>query len=182
MLLLRWLLVPALVLPVGWVLFQGLGRDPRAVPSPLIGQPAPAFELVGVDGRSVDSATLLGRVVIVNFWASWCFECIEEHRVLLEAQEQYREDLVIIGILYEDRVEDALAFLVRYGDGGWPNLIDPNGAVALEYGVFGPPESFFIDADGLVRYKLYGPVTWSVLDAQLPTLLLEITSTRAEVR
>ena len=169
--LLRWVVVPALVLPVGWVLFLGLGRDPRALPSPLIGLPAPAFELVGLDGRSVDSATLLGRTVIVNFWASWCFECIEEHRVLLEAQAQYGPDLAIIGILYQDRVEDALAFLVRYGDGGWPNLIDPNGALALDYGVTGVPESFFIDAGGIVRFKQYGAVTWSVLDAQVPALL-----------
>jgi cytochrome c biogenesis protein CcmG/thiol:disulfide interchange protein DsbE len=65
---------------------------------------------------------------------------------------------------------------------GGPNLIDPNGAVALEYGVFGPPESFFIDAGGIVRYKLYGPVTWSVLDAQLPALFPEISSAPAEVQ
>jgi cytochrome c biogenesis protein CcmG/thiol:disulfide interchange protein DsbE len=171
----RWALVPALVVPVAWLLFQGLGRDPRVLPSPLIGRPAPAFELVGIDGQKVDSATLRGRTMLVNFWASWCFECIEEHRVLLEAQEQYGPDLVIIGVLYQDSVNDALAFLARYGDGGWPNLIDADGALAIDYGVSGVPESFFIDAAGIVRYKQWGPVTRAVLDVQLPTLLSDVS-------
>jgi cytochrome c biogenesis protein CcmG/thiol:disulfide interchange protein DsbE len=169
--ILRFAVVPALVVPVAWVLFQGLGRDPRVLPSPLIGRPAPAFELIAIDGRTVDSTTLRGKTVLVNFWASWCFECIEEHRVLLEAQGRYGDELVIIGVLYQDSVDDALGFLARYGDGGWPNLVDPNGALAIEYGVSGVPESFFIDAAGIVRYKQWGPVTRAVLDAQLPALL-----------
>ncbi|MEP6468218.1 MAG: redoxin domain-containing protein, partial [Chloroflexota bacterium] len=141
--ILRWALVPALVLPVGWLLFQGLGRDPQALPSPLIGRPAPAFELVGIDGRMVDSAKLRGQPVFLNFWASWCFECIEEHRVLLETHEQYGADLLIIAVLYQDSVDDPLRFLARYGDGGWPNLIDADGRLAIDYGVTGVPESFF---------------------------------------
>jgi len=172
--ILRWALVPVLVVPLGWLLFQGLGRDPRALPSPLIGRPAPAFELVSIDGRTVDSAALRGRVVIVNFWASWCFECIAEHRVLLEAHERYGADLVIIGVLYQDRVDDALGFLAKYGNGGWPNLIDPDGALAIDFGVTGVPESYFIDAAGIVRYKQYGALTRAVLDAQLPTLLSHV--------
>jgi cytochrome c biogenesis protein CcmG/thiol:disulfide interchange protein DsbE len=169
--ILRFAVVPALVVPVAWLLFQGLGRDPRVLPSPLIGRPAPAFELVAIDGRTVDSATLRGKTVLVNFWASWCFECIEEHRILLEAQDQYGDDLVIIGVLYQDSLDDALAFLARYGDGGWPNLVDADGALAIDYGVSGVPESFFIDAAGIVRYKQWGPVTRVVLEAQLPALL-----------
>jgi cytochrome c biogenesis protein CcmG/thiol:disulfide interchange protein DsbE len=178
--ILRWALVPALVVPVGWVLFQGLGRDPRALPSPLIGRPAPAFELLSLDGRTIDSATLRGRVVLVNFWASWCFECIAEHRVLLEAQAQYGPDLVIIGVLYQDTVDDARRFLARYGDGGWPNLIDADGALAIDYGVTGVPESFFIGRDGIVRYKQYGAVTQAVLDAQLPSLVADANASSHE--
>ena len=173
--ILRWALVPALVVPVAWLMFQGLGRDPRVLPSPLIGRPAPAFELVAMDGQTIDSATLRGETVLVNFWASWCFECIEEHRVLLEAQEQYGPDLVIIGVLYQDTVDDALQFLARYGDGGWPNLVDADGALAIDYGVSGVPESFFIDAAGIVRYKQWGAVTRAVLDAQLPALLSDVS-------
>lgn len=172
--LLRWVLVPALVLPVSWLLFQGLGRDPRALPSPLIGRAAPTFELASIDGRTVDWVALRGRVVIVNFWASWCFECIAEHGVLLEAQERYGADLVIIGVLYQDSVDDALGFLARYGDGGWPNLVDADGGLAIDYGVTGVPESFFIDAAGTVRYKQYGAVTRAVLNAQLPALFAHV--------
>ena len=164
-------LVPLLVLPVAWLLVQGLGRDPRAIPSALIGQPAPAVVAASMDGETIDLDAYRGRPVLINFWASWCFECIEEHRVLMEAQERYGERLVIVGILYQDSVADARGFLVRYGDGGWPNLLDPGGRLAIDYGVTGVPESFFIDATGVVRYKQYGAVTRDVLDLQLPPLL-----------
>jgi cytochrome c biogenesis protein CcmG/thiol:disulfide interchange protein DsbE len=131
----------------------------------------PAFELIGIDGQRVDSDDLRGRVVIVNFWASWCFECIAEHQVLLDAQERYGADLAIVGVLYQDQPQDALAFLARHGDGGWPNLVDAEGRVAIDYGVTGVPESFFIDSSGVVRYKQFGAVTSAVVDAQLPGLV-----------
>ena len=169
--LLRWLVVPLLVLPLGWVMMQGIGRNPRAISSPLIGQPMPSFVLSAIDGQRVDSGDLRGRAVIVNFWASWCFECIAEHRVLLEAQERYGSELVIVGVLYQDRPQDARAFLARYGDGGWSNLIDDDGRVAIDYGVTGVPESFFVDPAGVVRYKQYGAVTRAVVEEQLPALL-----------
>jgi cytochrome c biogenesis protein CcmG/thiol:disulfide interchange protein DsbE len=171
--LVRWAVLPALVVPVAWLLFTGLGRDPRALASPLIGQPAPAFALEGLDGRTVALDSYRGRAVIVNFWASWCFECIAEHQVLLDAQRRYGEDVAIIGILYQDAPNDALGFLARYGDGGWPNLIDADGRLAIEYGVTGVPESFFIDRSGIVRFKQYGAVTQPVVDGQLPPILVE---------
>ena len=166
-------LVPVIVLPVAWLLFQGLGRDPRAIPSPLIGRQAPAVMARSMDGETVNLADYRGQPVILNFWASWCFECIEEHRVLMEAQERYGERLAIVGVLYQDTVADALGFLARYGDGGWPNLLDADGRLAIDYGVTGPPESFFIDAAGVVRYKQYGAVTPAVLDEQLLPLLAD---------
>ena len=169
----RLSLVPLIVLPVAWLLFQGLGRDPRAIPSALIDRPAPAVVAANMDGATVSLAAYRGRPVIVNFWASWCFECIEEHRVLMEAQERYGERLVIVGILYQDTVADARGFLARYGDGGWPNLLDADGRLAIDYGVTGVPESFFIDAAGVVRYKQYGAVTPAVLAEQLPPLLTD---------
>ncbi len=169
----RLSLVPLIVLPVAWLLFQGLGRDPRAIPSALIGRQAPAVVAVGMDGETVSLAAYRGRPVIVNFWASWCFECIAEHRVLMEAQGRYGERLVIVAVLYQDTVADARGFLARYGDGGWPNLLDPDGRLAIDYGVTGVPESFFIDAAGVVRYKQYGAVTPTVLDEQLPPLLAD---------
>lgn len=164
-------LVPLIVLPVAWLLFQGLGRDPRVIPSPLIGRAAPSVVAASMDGETIDLDAYRGRPVILNFWASWCFECIEEHRVLMEAQEQYGERLVIIGILYQDAVADARGFLARYGDGGWPNLLDPEGRLAIDFGVAGVPESFFIDSAGVIRYKQWGAATRDVLDEQLPALL-----------
>ena len=137
---------------------------------------APALEVM--DGREVSLAGYRGRPVLVNFWASWCFECIAEHGVLMEAQERYGDDVAIIGILYQDNVADAAGFLARYGDGGWPNLIDPAGSVAIDFGVSGVPESFFIDADGIVRYKQWGAVTRDVIEAQLPALLAPAEAVR----
>jgi len=167
----RFALLPLIVFPVAWLLFQGLGRDPREIASPLIGRAAPDFSLQSMDGDEVSLADYRGRAVLVNFWASWCFECIAEHRVLMEAQERYGDEVAIVGILYQDTVADARAFLARYGDGGWPNLIDPTGSVAIDFGVSGVPESFFIDADAIVRYKQWGAVTGDVIEAQVPPLL-----------
>lgn len=171
----RFFVVPILVLPLGWLLFQGLGRDPREIASPLVGRPAPDFALVSMDGGEVSLADYRGKPVLVNFWASWCVVCIEEHRVLMEAQERYGADFSVIGILYQDTVDDARAFMLRYGDGGWPNLLDPSGAVAIDYGVSGVPESFFVDVDGVVRYKQWGAVTADVIESELRPLLREAT-------
>lgn len=165
---LRWLLVPVVVAPLAWILFAGIGRDPRALPSPLIGEPAPNFTLTALDGSQVELEDLRGRAVLVNFWASWCVPaCVDEHPVLMDARERHDDRLAIVGVLYEDRVEDARDFLARYGDGGWPNLIDPGGALAIEFGVTGPPESFLIDAHGVVRFKQIGPLSAGIIDREL---------------
>lgn len=170
---LRFAVVPFVVLPVVWLMMQGLGRDPREIPSPLVGKPASAFTRETMEGGEVSLADYRGRPVLVNFWASWCFACIEEHRVLMEAQARYEGQFAIVGVLYQDRVEDARRFLIRYGDGGWPNLVDSAGTVALDYGVSGVPESFFVDADGTTRYKQWGAVTWEVIERELPPLIAE---------
>ncbi|MDQ3881356.1 MAG: redoxin family protein [Chloroflexota bacterium] len=168
---LRWLAVPAVVVPLAFVLLAGIGRDPRALPSPLIGRSAPEFALTAIDGRRIALAELRGTPVLVNFWASWCVPaCVQEHAVLLAAAERHSSDLQIVGVLYDDRVEDARTFLARHGDGGWPNLVDRDGALAIEFGVTGPPESYLIDGEGIVRWKQFGPVTAELLDEQLARL------------
>lgn len=167
----RWLLVPLLVIPLGWVLFTGLGRDPAEIPSPLIGKPVPYFVLPTLDGETLSPDELLGRPVIVNFWASWCIPaCIDEHPVLMDTAARYGDQVQLVGILYDDLPEDALDFLVRYGDGGWPHLDDASGEVALAFGVLGPPETFFIDAAGIVRAKHYGPLTDEAMAGYLALL------------
>jgi cytochrome c biogenesis protein CcmG/thiol:disulfide interchange protein DsbE len=156
----RWLLIPILAIPLAWILFTGLGRDPSEIPSPLIGKPMPAFDLVALDGSDISSADLAGRPMVVNFWASWCIPaCVDEHPVLLDTQAQLGDEVQLVGILYHDQPADAREFLVRYGDGGWPNGDDSSGAVPRAFGVLGPPETFFVDADGIVRAKHYGPLT-----------------------
>jgi len=167
----RWLLIPVLAIPLGWVLFTGLGRDPSEIPSPLIGQPMPAFELNTLDGGTLSSADLAGQPAIINFWASWCIPaCVEEHPVLMDIQARHGDELRLVGILYDNTPADAREFLVRYGDGGWANADDPTGAVALAYGVLGPPETFFVDADGIVRAKHFGPLTSADVAGYLPLL------------
>lgn len=169
---LRWLLVPVLVLPVAWLLFQGFGRDPRQVASPLIERPAPAWSLTTLDGETLSSEDLAGRPYVVNFWASWCIPaCVDEHPVLTAAHEEYGDEVMIVGVLYQDAPDDARAFLDRYGDAGYPHLVDPQGALAIDYGVTGPPETFFVDADGIVRGRQWGPLTEATMAEQLARIL-----------
>jgi len=166
----RLLLVPVLIVPVALLLGVGLTRNPSSLPSPLIGKPGPEFSLVGIDGRRVSRASLLGRPVIINFWASSCAECKVEHPVLLAGQARYGNRVAFVGVLYQDRPEDAMAYLARLGDPGYPNLIDTDGRLALDFGVTGVPETYFLDAAGVVRFKQWGPLTTDVLDAQLRVL------------
>ena len=166
---LRWLVVPIVLVPLGWLLFTGLGRDPREIPSPLIGHPLPAFSATTLDGGTFSSAQLIGKPAIVNVWASWCPPCVDEHPVLLDTATRHADDLAIVGILYQDTAEGARNFLVRYGDGGWPSLLD-DGSIAIDLGVTGPPETFFVDARGIVRARHVGPLTAAEMAAQLTTL------------
>lgn len=164
----RWLIVPLLAIPLGWVLFTGLGRDPSEIPSPFVGKPMPAFSLSALDGQTFDSSQLAGTPAVINFWASWCIpQCVDEHPVLMDLAAQYGDEVQLVGILFNNEPQDALEFLVRYGDGGWPNLDDDSGSVGLAFGVLAPPETFFVDADGIVRAKHYGPLTEDALSEYL---------------
>ena len=169
---LRWLLVPIVVLPLTLILFHGFGRDPREIPSPLIGKPGPSFTLVALDGKTITADQLRGRPYVLNFWASWCVPaCVDEHPVLLEAERRYGDAVQIVGVIYNDSPGAARAFLDRYGDGGWPQLTDAGGRLAVEYGVTGPPESYFVDAAGIVRAKQFGPLTLAAMDRRFAALL-----------
>ena len=166
----RWLLIPLLAVPIGWVLFTGLGRDPRLIPSPLIGKPLPALAGPTLDGGTFDSADLAGRPAVVNVWASWCSPCVQEHPLLLDLQRAHGDELAVVGMVYHDGPDQATQFLERYGDGGWPDLTDAKGRMAIDLGVTAPPETFFVDANGIVRYRHVGPLTADVLAEQLPRI------------
>ena len=166
----RWLAVPLLLVPVVWLLFTGLGRDPRDIPSPLVGRPLPAFESATLDGGTFSTDALAGSPAVINVWASWCAPCVDEHPLLLDLADRHAGELNVVGVVYNDSADNARSFLQRLGDGGWPDLLDPGGRVALDLGVTGPPETFFVDAQGIVRYRHLGPLSAAVLDQQLDAL------------
>ena len=177
---LRWLLVPIVVVPVVLLLLHGFSRDPAAIPSALIGKPMPSFSLVTLDGRTVSTAELRGKPVVLNFWASWCPSCVDEHAALLDASQRYGTSVQIVGVLYQDTPDRARTFEARYGEPSWPTLLDPNGSLAIDFGVSGPPESYVLDANGIVRYKQFGPLTQQVIADQVGRVLSAATAGRGD--
>jgi cytochrome c biogenesis protein CcmG/thiol:disulfide interchange protein DsbE len=162
-------LVPAAVLAGLVVLFAiGLQRDPSKIPSPLIDKPAPAFALPTPDGGRLDNASLGGAPVLVNFWASWCTPCLQEHPLLMELA---RGGVKIVGINYKDDPEAARQWLARHGNPFATIAQDRDGRVGLDWGVYGVPETFALDAGGVIRHKHIGPLTRDAWDQQLVPLL-----------
>ena len=167
----RWLALPLVVVPLTWLLFTGLGIDPRDIPSPLEGKPMPAFAGATLEGERFSSADLAGRPAIVNFWASNCIpSCVEEHPVLLDLAARYGTDLQLVGVLVNDPPDSARAFLARYGQVSWPNMLNADGRISIDYGVTGPPETFFINAQGVVVARHIGPLTPAVVAEELAAL------------
>jgi cytochrome c biogenesis protein CcmG/thiol:disulfide interchange protein DsbE len=168
---LRLLIVPLMLVPLAWLLFTGLGRDPRLIPSPLIGKPMPAFSGTTLAGEPFSSADLAGRPAIVNFWASYCIpSCVDEHPVLLDLAARHLPDLQMVGVLVNDTRDGARGFLARYGEVSWPNLLNADGRISIDYGVTGPPETFFVDARGIVVARHVGPLTPALVAEQLAAL------------
>lgn len=142
-----------------------------AVDTPIVGRPAPAFDLETLDGGRLSLADMRGSPVVVNFWASWCIPCREEAPLLTAAAEEYEpQGLRVVGIVYQDSPESARDFMARYGQ-TYPGLLDPDGRTAIDYGVFGIPESFFVDRTGVVRSRQVGPVTEDGLRKQIEAIL-----------
>ena len=173
-----------IAIPLIALLGFGLTRNPREIPSPLPGRPAPAFALEVIrppDGRdrpavgdTVSLAALRGDVVVVNFWASWCLACRDEHRPLSEVARRYEDRGVhFVGILYNDLPEAGRRWVEQMGGQTYPSVNDPRSRVAISYGLYGVPETFFVARDGRVAYKHIGPVSDSVLTVHLERLLAE---------
>ena len=154
------LVVPLLVLGALVILFySGLHRDPRLVPSPLVGKPAPAFSLprLGEPDKLLSRDDLQGQVSLLNVWATWCVGCREEHALLIEIARS--SGIPIYGLNYKDQYQDALDWLARFGDPYLASGYDAEGTVGIDLGVYGLPETFVVDARGVVAYKHIGPLT-----------------------
>lgn len=157
----------ALIVPLLVVLFVGLGTNPNAIRSPLIGQTAPLFALVDISsGERISLADLEGKPAVVNFWATWCVPCYAEHPVLVDAAERLRGEVVFVGVIYEDEDDKVRRFLARYGS-AYPSLRDVDGKTAIAYGVYGVPETFFIDREGQIVAKHEGALDYPKLSAYL---------------
>jgi cytochrome c biogenesis protein CcmG, thiol:disulfide interchange protein DsbE len=165
---------------LGW----GTTRDPHEIPSPLPGRAAPAFDLeVFARGSLTTSAESLSRVklethrgeiVVLNFWASWCLACRSEHRTLSSVAERLHaekaDDIYFYGVLYNDSRDAGVAWINEMGGQAYPSLLDPGSRTAIDYGLYGVPETFFIGRDGRVAYKHIGPVTEALLTRVIDSL------------
>lgn len=173
-----WLtLLPVAVFALLAVLFyRGLSGNPADVPSVLINKPVPAFTLSPIAGLDLpglaDGDLKKGEVTLVNVWASWCVPCREEHPLLMELAS--RGDLRVVGINYKDDPENARRFLVTLGIPFTAVGADPNGRAAVDWGVYGVPESFLVDGQGTIRMKWIGPLTREALTKQIIPKIEEI--------
>ena len=153
---------------------RGLSLDPREVPSPLIGKPAPAFFLAQLDNpaQMIGTEQLRGRVWILNVWASWCVACRDEHPVLVEFSKT--GVVPIYGLNYKDKREPAMNWLQQLGNPYTASIFDETGRVGIDFGVYGVPETFVIDKHGVIRYKKTGPVTPETIQSTILPLVKKL--------
>lgn len=168
---LPFILPVVLFLVVAVAFALGLTRDPRVIPSVLIDKPVPAFALAPVQGRSLGlaSADLKGEVALVNFFASWCVACLVEHPLFVELKK--KRIVPVHGINYKDRPADAAAWLNKYGDPYARTGADLDGRVAIDWGVYGLPETFVVDRQGRIAYKHIGPISKRDMDEKILPLI-----------
>lgn len=167
----RFLWPLAIFLVIATFLALGLGLNPREVPSPLVGKRAPDFSLPVLQDpeKRFAPTEMRGKVWILNVWASWCAPCLEEHPVLVALGE--KKVVPIVGLNYKDKGEDAKTWLKRHGDPFLTTVADLQGRIAIDYGVYGVPETYVIDREGVIRYKRVGPLTPAILENKVLPLI-----------
>ena len=170
----RYLLPLGIFIVLVVFLAIGLKLDPREVPSPLVGKPAPAFALPQLHKPEASFAPkdMQGKVWLLNVWASWCVSCRQEHPILVELAKS--GIVPIYGLNYKDQRADALKWLQQFGDPYALSIVDAEGRVGIDYGVYGVPETYLIDKAGVIRFKQIGPVTQDVLEKTILPLVKEL--------
>jgi len=170
----RYILPLAGFLVMAVLLWRGLALDPRKIPSPFIGKPAPEFSLPLLDDASASlrPGDLKGQVWLLNVWASWCVSCRAEHEVVTRLVREH--GLKILGLNYKDETVDAAAWLRRFGNPYFASVVDADGNTGIDWGVYGVPETFVIDRQGIVRYKHIGPVTDASAEEVILPLVREL--------
>jgi len=170
----RYLLPLGIFVLLVFLLGVGLSLNPREVPSPLIGKPAPAFQLPQLHdpAKTFSPKELQGKVWVLNVWASWCVACRDEHPVLTALA---RSGIApVYGLNYKDQRDEAIEWLRRFGDPYQASLFDADGRVGIDYGVYGVPETYVIDKQGVIRYKRIGPVTPEIVQNKMAPLIAEL--------
>ncbi|MBX7100323.1 MAG: redoxin domain-containing protein [Myxococcaceae bacterium] len=169
-----WALFAVLGVALGamWLVFhKSFGNDPHAVPFELAGKPAPRFTMKRLDtGELVKLEDFIGRPIVLNFWATWCGPCKEEHPVLQWAYQKWQRDVVFLGVVFEDTEENTKAFLVQNGS-SWPQLYDPKSTVAVDFGVAGVPETYFINRSGVIVGKYPYPIDPQTMTKRISEIL-----------
>ena len=174
--MLKYLLPLILFVVLAIFLAIGLKLNPKEIPSPLIGKPAPAFALPTLENpqQMLSAQDLRGRVWLLNVWASWCVSCREEHPILVELSK--RKLVTIIGLNYKDEAQAAGQWLQHFGNPYDNSVMDSDGRVGIDYGVYGVPESFVVDKRGLIRHKHTGPVTPADIEQTLLPLIQQLNA------
>ena len=172
----KFIIPIALFALLGLLLAYGLKLDPSKIPSPLVGKPLPAFSLPILDKPETLFANtdLQGKVVLINVWASWCVACKQEHPVLMRMASEKR--VPIIGLNYKDKRVDALRVLKADGNPYDLSIVDADGRVGIDWGVYGVPETFVIDKQGVIRYKFIGPISTEVWEKTLLPLVQKLST------
>lgn len=170
----RYLLPLLLFLAMAGLLYRGLSIDPRHVPSPLIGKAAPAFSLTKLEDPSVtiSDADFRGQVSLFNVWATWCVSCRAEHQVLMALANS--GEVAIYGLNYKDKRPAALRWLQQFGDPYLANAFDADGRVGIDWGVYGTPETFIVDRQGVIRHKHTGPLTRDIVQQEILPLVRQL--------
>ncbi len=156
-------------------LAAGLALNPRHVPSPLLGKPAPEFSLaqLNISDKRVSPTDFKGKVWVLNVWASWCVACLEEHPLLTAL---LKDKVLLVGLNYKDKPNDARQWLSNWGDPYQLSLVDEAGVAGLDWGVYGVPETFVIDASGIIRHKHIGPLTSTDIEEDILPLVRRLES------